>query len=67
MRANLSLHNSCCARVHASTSRKHLKNILLMNIKNNYTNVTALLNISFARQKLVQQDSRFYERLASRL
>lgn len=33
-----------------------MDNILLMNIKNNYTNVTALLKISFARQKLVQQD-----------
>lgn len=33
-----------------------MDNILLMNIKNNYTNVTALLMISFARQKLVQQD-----------
>lgn len=38
-----------------------MDNILLMNIKN-YTNVTALLRMSFARQKLVQQDSIFYER-----
>lgn len=38
-----------------------MENTLLMNIKNNDTNVTALLKTSFGRQKLVQQGSRFYE------
>lgn len=36
-----------------------IKNTLLMNSKNNYTNVTALLKTSFGCQKLVQQDFRF--------
>lgn len=36
-----------------------MENTLLMNIKNNDTNVTALLKTSFGRQKLVQQGSRF--------